>query len=118
MIKRTAAILVLLAWTAFAPAQPVTAPPIAAKAFVLVDALSGQTLAAANETDRFEPASLTKLMTAYVVFGAMREGKLGATQAVSVSARAAKAEGSRMFLTEGKPAAVDDLLRGMIVQSG
>jgi D-alanyl-D-alanine carboxypeptidase (penicillin-binding protein 5/6) len=98
--------------------QAVTPPPIAAKAFILVDVLSGQTLAAANENDRFDPASLTKLMTAYVVFGAMREGKLDAATAVTPSAAAAKSEGARMFLVAGTPVTVGELLRGMIIASG
>jgi D-alanyl-D-alanine carboxypeptidase (penicillin-binding protein 5/6) len=98
--------------------QAVTPPPIAAKAFILVDLLSGQTLAAANENDRFDPASLTKLMTAYVVFGAMREGKLDAATTVKPSAAAAKSEGARMFLVAGTPVTVGELLRGMVIQSG
>ncbi|MBC8023188.1 MAG: D-alanyl-D-alanine carboxypeptidase [Burkholderiales bacterium] len=98
-------------------AQPVTPPPIAAKAFVVVDLLSGHTLAAANENDRFDPASLTKLMTAYVAFAAMREGKLDAATTVKPSADAAKSEGARMFIAAGKPVSVRDLLRGMIVDS-
>ena len=99
-------------------AQPVTAPPIAARAFILVDQLSGQTLAAANENDRFEPASLTKLMTAYVVFTAIREGKLAADATVKPSENATRAEGARMFLTVNTPVTVAELLRGMIVLSG
>jgi D-alanyl-D-alanine carboxypeptidase (penicillin-binding protein 5/6) len=117
-MKACAALLVLalLSWTC--GAQPLTSPPIAAKAYVLVDALSGQTLAAAGENDRAEPASLTKLMTAYLVFSAMRDGKLDPAQSVTVSAKAAHAAGSRMFLAEGKPVAVGDLVRGMVVNSG
>jgi serine-type D-Ala-D-Ala carboxypeptidase (penicillin-binding protein 5/6) len=111
-----AAVLALAAISS--PAQTVTPPPIAAKAFVLVDTLSGQTLAAAAENDRFEPASLTKLMTAYLVFGAMRDGKLEGAKMVPVSADAAKASGARMFVEAGKTVAVADLLRGLIVQSG
>ena len=114
-----AAVRVLLAGAALgACAQPVNVPPIAAKAFIVVDVLSGQTLAAASENDRFDPASLTKLMTGYVVFGALRERKLDPAQSVAVSENAAKADGSRMFVAPGKPVAVADLLRGMIVQSG
>jgi D-alanyl-D-alanine carboxypeptidase (penicillin-binding protein 5/6) len=114
-----AAARVLLAGAALgACAQSVTAPPIAAKAYIVVDVLSGQTLAAANENDRFDPASLTKLMTGYVVFAALRERKLDPAQSVAVSENASKADGSRMFLAPGKPVAVADLLRGMIVQSG
>ena len=82
-MKKTLA--AVLAWAAFqAAAQPatppVTPPPIAARAFILVDALSGQTLAAAAENDRFEPASLTKLMAQYVIFGMIRDRKLDPAQ--------------------------------------
>ena len=109
----------LIAFAAAAvSAQPLTAPPVAAKAYIVVDLLSGQTLAAANENDRFEPASLTKLMAGYVVFGEIRARKLDPAQTVAVSANAAKAEGSRMFVTAEKPVAVSDLLKGMVVQSG
>lgn len=101
-----------------ASAQTLTPPPIAAKAFLVVDLLSGHTLAAANENDRVEPASLTKLMTGYVVFAALRDRGLDPAEPVPVSAAAAKAEGSRMFLVAGKSATVDELLRGMIVDSG
>jgi D-alanyl-D-alanine carboxypeptidase (penicillin-binding protein 5/6) len=98
-------------------AQPVTPPPIAARAFIVIDNLSGQTLAAAAESERYDPASLTKMMTAYVVFAAIREGKLDIAKAVGVSERAARTVGARMFLVAGKPTVVGDLLRGMIVQS-
>jgi D-alanyl-D-alanine carboxypeptidase (penicillin-binding protein 5/6) len=84
---------ILLFWipvfTGMTAAQPVTPPPIAAKAFILVDTLSGKTLAAGAEGDRFEPASLTKVMTAYVVFAAMRAGELDAAKPVTVSEKAA-----------------------------
>ena len=99
-------------------AQSVTPPPIAARAFILTDLLSGQTLAAANENDRFEPASLTKLMTAYVTFTAMRERKIDAETMVKPSAGATKAEGARMFLVAGAPVSVGDLVKGMVVDSG
>ena len=109
----------LLAFAAPAAlSQTVTPPPIAAKAYLLVDTLSGQTLAAAAENDRFDPAPLTKLMTAYVVFAALREHKIDLAQSLTPSPHAQKAIGSRMFIEAGKPVAVADLLRGMIVQSG
>ena len=109
----------VLAWTAFqATAQPITPPPIAARAYILVDALSGQTLAAAAENDRFEPASLTKLMTAYVLFGMIRDRKLDPAQSVRISQKAWKAQGSRMFIEPRTPVTVEDLLKGLIVQSG
>jgi len=108
----------LAAWLAAAAlAQPATPPPIAARAYFLVDALSGQALAAASEDERFEPASLTKLMTAYVVFAALRDRELGEAQAVAVSDKAGKARGARMFLVPGKPVTVRELLQGLIVLS-
>ena len=99
-------------------AQGVSAPPVAARAYYLVDALSGQALAAAEEDTRFEPASLTKLMTAYVVFQRVKEGALKLDQAVTPPAKALKAEGARMFLDGKKPATVDELLTGLVVDSG
>src|SRR5260221_607479 len=112
----------LCAWLALAAplaaAQMLTPPPIAAKSYMVVDTLSGQTLAAAAENDRFEPASLTKLMTAYLVFQALREHKIDLAQSLTTSARAQKAIGSRMFIEAGKPVSVSDLVHGMIIQSG
>lgn len=96
----------------------VPAPPINARAYVLFDAASGQTLAQQSASDRFEPASLTKLMTAYLVFQALKEKKLTLTQTVPVSDRAWRAEGSRMFIDPKQTPAVEPLIRGMIVQSG
>jgi serine-type D-Ala-D-Ala carboxypeptidase (penicillin-binding protein 5/6) len=96
----------------------VPAPQIAARAYVLFDASSGQTLAQQAATDRFEPASLTKLMTAYLVFQALKDKKLTLTQTVTVSERAWRAEGSRMFIDPKQTPAVEPLIRGMIVQSG
>lgn len=116
-MKRFLALIALMLSLA-AAAQPVTPPPIAARAYIVVDLLSGQALAAANENDRVEPASLTKLMTAYVVFSAMRAGRLDPAQPVTVSANAAKAPGSRTFLVAGSKVAVSDLVTGMVVQSG
>jgi D-alanyl-D-alanine carboxypeptidase (penicillin-binding protein 5/6) len=94
------------------------APTIAAASYVLVDTTSGQTLAAVNSDEKRDPASLTKLMTAYIVFGALRAKSIVPSQAVTVSERAWRAEGSRMFIEPRKAVSVDELLRGMIVQSG
>ena len=115
-----AALLALLCFTAGAvPAAPpaIVPPPIAARAFVLVDALSGQRLAAASEAERVEPASLTKLMTAYLVFEAIRDGQLALDRQVPASAAAAAAPGARMFLSPGQSATIGELLRGLIVLS-
>jgi D-alanyl-D-alanine carboxypeptidase (penicillin-binding protein 5/6) len=115
-------IAALLAWLAFPAAAQFAAapvpPPIAARAYILVDAQSGATLAAAAENDRYEPASLTKLMTAYLVFEALRAHQLEPSQAVTVSPKAAAAQGSRMYLEAHTPVTVDDLLKGLVVQSG
>ena len=96
----------------------IPAPPIAARAYVLFDAGSGQILAQQAASDRFEPASLTKLMTAYIAFQALRDKKLTLTQTLPVSERAWRAEGSRMFIDPKQTPTVEQLLRGMIVQSG
>jgi len=100
-----------------APAAP-RPPAVAARSYLLLDYRGGQTLAALNAQERVEPASLTKLMTAYVVFTALRNKSLRGDQAVTVSERAARSEGSRMFIEPGRPVTVDELVRGMIVQSG
>jgi len=94
------------------------APDIAARSYILVDFSSGQTLLQRGGDERVEPASLTKLMTAYLTFAALRQGVITHTQALPVSERAWRAEGSRMFIQPNTPVAVDDLIRGMIVQSG
>ena len=94
------------------------APSIAAASWVLIDTLSGQTLGSANPDERRDPASLTKLMTAYVAFGAIRAKTITPSQMVQVSQRAWKAEGSRMFIEPRKAVSVDELLHGVIIQSG
>ncbi|CAH0347837.1 D-alanyl-D-alanine carboxypeptidase family protein [Aquabacterium sp. CECT 9606] len=96
-------------------------PELAARAFVLQDLSSQQTLAARNADQSVEPASLTKLMTAYLVFQAVKSGKLALAQEVPVSERAWRTGitgTSRSFLAANSRVKVDDLLRGMIVQSG
>ncbi len=109
----------LLGCAAFAAAaQAATPPPIAARAYILVDALSGQTLAAHGADDRFEPASLTKLMTSYVVFAALRDHRIDEDRSITPSSKAAKASGSRMFIEAGKPVTIHELLQGLIVDSG
>ena len=100
-------------------ATPLPPPPtVAAKGYVVVDAFSGRILAGQNDTERLEPASLTKLMTAYVVFHALKDGKLRLDQEVPISEHAWKAEGSRTFLNVGTRVRVDTLIQGMIIQSG
>jgi len=95
-----------------------TAPYVAARAYTLLEVESGQLLAALNPDQRIEPASLTKLMTAYLTFKALKEKTLSPTQTVPVSQHAWKAEGSRMFIEPQKPVTVDELIHGVIIQSG
>jgi len=94
------------------------APPIAAKAYLLVDFNTGKQLAAHNVEMRVDPASLTKLMTAYLTFTALKQGRIRPHQQVPVSVKAWKTIGSRMFIEPRKPVTVKQLLNGMIVQSG
>jgi serine-type D-Ala-D-Ala carboxypeptidase (penicillin-binding protein 5/6) len=116
-------LLALLAATSAASAQ--TAPPlalpvpaIAARSYLVVDFNSGQPLAALDPQQRVEPASLTKLMTAYVTFTALKQKRIRLEQVVPVSQHAGRAEGSRMFIEPNRIVTVSELIRGMIVQSG
>src|SRR5260221_525812 len=93
-------------------------PALSSKSYLLVDFQSRQILAARNPDERVEPASLTKLMTAYVVFDALRQKRIVLAQPFSVSEKAWHAPGSRMFLTVAESVSVEELLGGMIVQSG
>ena len=94
------------------------APAVSARSFLLLDFHSRQPLAGKNSSERVEPASLTKLMTAYLTFAALRQKQIQPAQVAPVSERAWKAEGSRMFIEPRKPVTVEELMRGMIVQSG
>jgi len=94
------------------------APSVAAAAYVLLDVTSGQVILAHNGDERRDPASLTKLMTAYLVFAALRDKTITPSQLVKVLEAAWRAEGSRMFIEPRKAVSVDELLNGMIVQSG
>ena len=101
-----------------AVAQTPPAPVLNAKAGFLLDMSSGQVLAAQAPAERVEPASLTKLMTAYLTFSALKAKTITLEQTVPVSEKAWKAIGSRMFIEPKKPVTVAELIRGMIVQSG
>ncbi|MBI3343330.1 MAG: D-alanyl-D-alanine carboxypeptidase [Gammaproteobacteria bacterium] len=100
-------------------AQPIPAPPsVAARAYALMDFHSGDILAQNNADQRMEPASLTKLMTAYAVFKELATGKIKLTDQASISEKAWRTEGSRTFVKVNTKVALEDLLKGMIVQSG
>jgi D-alanyl-D-alanine carboxypeptidase (penicillin-binding protein 5/6) len=115
-MKSLAAFFFVVACAAHAAAPP--PPAVIGKSWVVADLSSGQTLAAHKADERYEPASLTKLMTAYVVFSALRDKKIAAGQQVSASSRATRVAGSKMFIDPRRPASVDELIRGMVVQSG
>lgn len=101
-----------------ASAQLPQAPEVAARSYLLLDVTSGQVLASKNADQPVEQASLTKLMTAYVVFDALRAGKISLNQTFTVSERAWRMPGSRMFISPNQQVPVEDLIKGMIVQSG
>jgi len=96
----------------------VPTPTLAAKAFVLRDANTGSLLAASNPDMPVEPASLTKVMTAYLTFEAVKQKRLALTQTLPVSQKAWKVEGSKMFIDTTMTVTVDELLHGLIIQSG
>src|ERR1700688_61131 len=103
---------------AAAPVTIPTAPQVDARAYIVVDYRTDKILAAKDAVARMEPASLTKLMTAYIVFQELAGGKLKLADMVTVSEHAWRSEGSRTFIELGKPVSVQDLILGMIVQSG
>ena len=98
---------------------PIPPPPeLKARSYVVIDHDSGRVLAALDPDSRQEPASLTKVMTAYGVFRALKEGRIKLDDMVTISEHAWKQEGSRMFVEVGKQVSVENLIQGMIVQSG
>lgn len=105
--------------TVFAQAMPMPQPPIiGAKSYLVIDSSTGAELASLKPDERLAPASLTKLMTAYVVFRALDEGQIALDDQVTVSEKAWRTQGSRMFIEVGTQVSVEELLLGMIVQSG
>ncbi len=103
------------------PALPtlVPSPPeINARAGILMDARSGKILAEKNADERLAPASLTKVMTSYIVFAAIRDGSLKLDDEVRISEKAWRTPGSRMFIREGTKVRIEDLIRGTIISSG
>ncbi len=103
----------------FAQNVPVPQPPIiGAKSYLLIDGSTGAELASLKPDERLAPASLTKLMTAYAIFRALGEGQIALDDQVTVSEKAWRTQGSRMFIEVGSRVSVEELLLGMIVQSG
>lgn len=119
MRKLQTLFFVFLCLPLLASAQQMPMPPaLAAKSWLLVEVASGQELAAQVADERIEPASLTKLMTAYLTFAALKQGTIKIDQALPVSEKAWRTQGSRMFIQVGTQIKVEDLIKGMIVQSG
>jgi D-alanyl-D-alanine carboxypeptidase (penicillin-binding protein 5/6) len=100
-------------------ARPVpAAPQLSAASYILMDFNSGRILAEQNADQRVDPASITKLMTAYVVFSELDDGKLTLQETVPISEKAWRTGGSRMFIEPDMQVSVEDLIRGMVIQSG
>jgi D-alanyl-D-alanine carboxypeptidase (penicillin-binding protein 5/6) len=116
----TLAAVMLVSWTgaALAQARPPEPPEVAARAYLLLDVTANQILASRDMDMPVEPASLTKLMSAYLVFDALKSKKIDIKQTFGVSERAWKMPGSRMFIDPKMKVPVEDLIKGMIVQSG
>ena len=100
-------------------AVPIPAPPqVAAKNFILVDAHSGHMLAEKDADAQVEPASITKLMTSYVIYHEFDTGRLSMDDMVTISEKAWRMGGSRMYVEVDKQVSVHDLMKGLIIQSG
>jgi serine-type D-Ala-D-Ala carboxypeptidase (penicillin-binding protein 5/6) len=111
--------VVVASLSPLAHAQQLPVPPaLAAKSWLLIESGSGQVLASQAPDERLEPASLTKLMTAYLTFAALKQGTLKIDQGVNVSEKAWRTGGSKMFIRVGTQVPVEELIKGMIVQSG
>lgn len=117
MIRLIAFSFLLLPTLVFS--RPIPAPPtLAANSYLLADAHSGFLVAEKDIDARIEPASITKIMSAYLVFQAIKDKIIKESDAVVVSEKAWRMEGSRMFIEVGKTVTVSDLIKGMIIQSG
>ena len=120
-MKRFILFLLIVSGAASANAQtrPVPAPPVVGStSYLVIDGRSGHEIAALKPDTPLPPASLTKIMTSYVVFDALKEGQITLNDEVTISEKAWRMQGSRMFIEVGKKVRVEDLLLGVIVQSG
>ena len=120
-MTRLAAVLVALWGAMAATAAPIivpAAPQIGAESFLLIDAATGDVLASENARMRLPPASLTKIMTSYIIADEIEQGRITLDDRVPISVKAWRMEGSRMFIREGTEVSVADLLRGIVIQSG
>ena len=121
ILKKILLSLTVLAFTAsaFSAPKPIPkAPSLNADSFYLIDFDSGVVLAEKNPNKRVEPASITKLMSMYLVDKALADGEIALTDMVTISEKAWRMKGSKMFIEVGKQVSVDDLIKGLIIQSG
>lgn len=119
LLNLTAVLLTLsLSMAQAAPSLIPSPPRLAASGYILMDYQSGQVLAESKAAERMEPASLTKMMTAYTVFHELKAGHISLDDKVRVSEKAWRMPGSRMFIEVGSQVSVEELLKGMIIQSG
>ena len=119
MSKFIHVLILTLFWLPLQAATPLPAPPeVDASGYILVDFLSGKVLAERGADQRLEPASLTKIMTAYTIFRELKQGNINLEDSALISEKAWRTEGSRMFVEVGKRVKVKDLIMGMIIQSG
>lgn len=118
MFFRTIFFVLIFMLTLVAKAVEPELPPLAVKAYLLKDVQSQRVIAAQKQDLQVEPASLTKLMTAYLTFEAIKNGTVDVNKSIKISEKAYQAEGSRMFLEPRKPVTIEALLYGLIVQSG
>ena len=113
------ALLLITSFLMSAEPMPVPAPPtFEASSYVLMDFASGAVLADYNSNERVDPASITKIMTAYVVYKSLQAGDIKLDDQVEISEYAWRSIGSRMFVEVGNKIILDDLLLGLIIQSG
>ncbi|MBQ0756872.1 MAG: D-alanyl-D-alanine carboxypeptidase [Amphritea sp.] len=123
MIKKIALRSALLLMVIFAlpvqAAKITPAPPqVAARAYIVIDADTGKVIMANREEERFPPASLTKMMTSYILESELTKGNVSKTDLVPISVKAWRAPGSRMFIQEGTQVLLSDLMKGIVIQSG
>lgn len=114
-------LLTFVFWSLESTAAPViipSAPQLAVESYILIDATTGKILVDHNAQVRLPPASLTKIMTSYVIASEIEQGRISLSDLVPVSVNAWRMEGSRMFIQEGTQVSVEDLLRGIVIQSG
>ncbi|MDA3920652.1 MAG: D-alanyl-D-alanine carboxypeptidase [Salinisphaera sp.] len=112
-------VLLFVSVPVVAASLPIPGPPsLGAKSYMLLDFNSGQTLAAKNPDKQIAPASITKLMTCYIVFDELKKGNLSEKDMVTVSKKAWEMHGSQMFLKVGNKVSVNELIQGLITQSG